>query len=60
MRYFFIVLSLLLMLHSGCASMRRGNQVDGTYDGVSRDYPGDAQELAAQVADELASRYPPA
>ena len=59
MRYFFIVLSLLLMLHSGCASMRRGNQVDGTYDGVSREYPGDAQELAAQVADELASRYPP-
>ena len=58
MRYLLIVLSLLLML-PGCASMRRGNQVDGIYDGVSREYPGDAQELAAQVADELASRYPP-
>ncbi|WP_198285074.1 TcpQ domain-containing protein [Solidesulfovibrio carbinoliphilus] len=42
----------------------RGSRTDTggmtAYDGVSADYPGDAQTLAASVAEEMAHRYPPA
>ena len=53
MKRFFVVLCLLCC--SGCVS----RSVSGAYDGVSGEYPGTAQSLAAQAADELSRRYPP-
>lgn len=63
MRSTFSLLVVLILLLPGCATMR-GSRVDTggmtAYDGVSADYPGDAQSLAASAAEEMARRYPPA
>ncbi|WP_129349088.1 toxin co-regulated pilus biosynthesis Q family protein [Solidesulfovibrio carbinolicus] len=63
MRSTFSLLVVLILLLPGCATMR-GSRVDTggmtAYDGVSVDYPGDAQALAASAAEEMAHRYPPA
>ena len=63
MRSTFSLLVVLILLLPGCATMR-GSRIDTggmtAYDGVSADYPGDAQALAASAAKEMAHRYPPA
>jgi len=54
------VVMLLFMMAGlyGCAlhGHRTGT---AAYDGVSADYPGDGQVLAAVAAEEMANRYPP-
>lgn len=61
MRHTFLLLVVLALL-PGCAM--HGARVDTggmtAYDGVSADFPGDAQALAASAAEEMAHRYPPA
>ncbi|OLN30039.1 hypothetical protein DVDV_0834 [Desulfovibrio sp. DV] len=61
MRSTFLLLVVLALL-PGCAM--HGARVDTggmtAYDGVSADFPGDAQALAASAAEEMAHRYPPA
>jgi hypothetical protein len=60
---FLLLIILILIVLPGCAAMR-GSRADtggmAAYDGVSADYPGDAQALAASAAEEMAHRYPPA
>ena len=62
MRSTFSLLVVLALLLPGCAM--HGSRVDiggmTAYDGVSADYPGDAQALATSAAEEMAHRYPPA
>lgn len=48
----------LLTLTALCGCAVRGASLDGTYDGLSGNYPGDAQLFAEQAAQELAKRYP--
>ncbi len=43
----------------GCALHGHRTGAGAAYDGVSSDYPGDAQALAATAAEEMANRYPP-
>lgn len=52
---------LLVLLLQGCVMQVRQTDTSGmaTYDGVSADFPGDAQFLAAMAAGELGHRYPP-
>ncbi len=60
---FLLLIVLILLVLPGCAAMRGSRaDTDGmtAYDGVSVDYPGDAQALAASAAEEMAHRYPPA
>lgn len=60
---FLLLIVLILLVLPGCAAMRGSRADTGgmtAYDGVSVDYPGDAQALAASAAEEMAHRYPPA
>ncbi|MGE4538401.1 MAG: TcpQ domain-containing protein [Desulfovibrio sp.] len=57
MRSIFL-LGLAVLCFSGCAKLHTAGSM-ATYDGVSSDYPGDAQALAVSAAEEMAHRYPP-
>lgn len=61
--FLLVAVSLLLLAGflSGCAVHGHHGEVSGmtSYDGVSADYPGDAQTISGEVAAELAKRYPP-
>lgn len=52
---------LLVLLLQGCVMQVRQTDTSGmaTYDGVSADFPGDAQFLATMATGELGHRYPP-
>ena len=56
---FMVFLFAVFLGINGCVA--RSTSVGGltTYDGVSREHPGDARSLAEQAARELSRRYPP-